>query len=52
MAKTIYRIQYTKKNRKDGKVLCKLMNNAVYRKTRENVRNRINVKLVNSKKTV
>ena len=36
----------TEKNRdKDGKALCKLMNNAVYSKTMESLRNRFNVKL-------
>ena len=35
---------------KDGKALYKLKNNAIYRKTMENLWNRINVKLVNNKK--
>ena len=54
MFKTIYWIQHTKKNRsrkkndKDGKVL--LMNNAIYRKAMENLRYRLNVKLVNNQK--
>ena len=56
MAKTIFRIQHTEKNRsrknedKDGKTLYKLMSNTVYSKTMDNVRNRIDVKLVSDKK--
>ena len=52
MAIAICWIQQTKKNRsrkngdKDGKAIYKLMKNAVYGKTIENVRNRIDVKLV------
>ena len=35
---------------KDGKALYKLMNNSVYGKTKENLRNRIDVRLVSNKK--
>ena len=35
---------------KDGKAFHKLMNNAVYCKTMDNLRNRINVRLVNNRK--
>ena len=56
MAKTIWWIQHTQKNKtrkngeKDGKALYKLMNNALYGMAIENVRKRINVKLVKKKK--
>ena len=44
------RIEAEKNGDKDGKALFKLMNNAVYSKTMENLKNRIDVKLVSSKK--
>ena len=39
-----------KNGKKDGQVLHKLMNNAVSRKKKKNLRNRIDVKLVNNEK--
>ena len=39
-----------KKNDKDRKVWYELMNNAIYKKTMENLKNRMIVKLVNNKK--
>ena len=44
------KIEAEKNSDKYGKALYKLMNNAVYRKTMENLRNRIAVKLVSNKK--
>ena len=43
------RIEGEKYGDKDRKALCKLMNNAVYRKTMQVVRDRIDVKLVSNK---
>ena len=48
--KTRKRIEAETNNDKDGKGLCKLRNNAIYGKTMENLKNRINVKLVNNEK--
>ena len=53
-ATSIQNLMTLKKNKKngdkDGKALYKLMNNNVYEKPMENVRNRIDVKLVSYKK--
>ena len=56
VAKTICWIPHTKKNKnikkwwQNGKALYKWMNNPVYGKTMEHVRNRIDVKLVSNRK--
>ena len=56
MIKPIYWIQHTKKNRsrknydKDGKALYKLIENAIYEKTMEKLRNKMDVKLINNEK--
>ena len=43
------RIEAEKIGEKDGKVLHKLMNNSVYGKTMENLRNRIDIKFASNK---
>ena len=56
MFKTIYWIQHTKRieeeknNDKDGKAMYKLMNNAMHVKATWNLRNRIDIKVVNKEK--
>ena len=45
------KIRSRKNKDKDRKALYKLMDNAIYRKTMENMRNRIDVKLVNNEKS-
>ena len=44
------RIETEKNKSKDGKALYKLTNKVIYGKTMENLRNRIDVKLINNKK--
>ena len=44
------RIEAEKNNNKDRKALYKLMNNAIYEKTMDNFRKRIDVKLVDNEK--
>ena len=44
------RIETEKNGNEDGKALYKLINNTIYGKTMENVRNRIDVRLENNKK--
>ena len=50
MLNTQKRIEAEKNGDKDGKALCKLMTNVVNGKTTENLRNRIDVKLVSNKR--
>ena len=52
MFNTKKKTEAEKNNAKNTKVLQKLMNNAIYRKAIENLRNRINLKLVNSEKDI
>ena len=56
MANCMHRFWYTKINRqkknggKDGKTFYKLMSNAVYDKVMKNLKNRVDVRLVNNEK--
>ena len=58
MVKTIYWIQHKKRTElekntdKDGKALSRLINNAIYGKTIETLRNKVNIKLVNNEKAL
>ena len=47
---TQIRIEAEKNGKKDGKALYKLINNAVYRKAMEHLRNRIVIKLISNEK--
>ena len=46
----MYWIQHTQNGDKDGKALYKLMNNAIYGKPMKNLKNRIDLRLVNNEK--
>ena len=46
------RIEAEKNGDKDGKLLYKSMNNGIYGKTMENLRNRINLRLVSRKRSI
>ena len=43
-------MEAVKNGDKNKEALCKLLNYAIYRKTMGNLRNRVNVELVNNKK--